>query len=159
MTTAHRPSHTVVLRTTLAWSAAITGALAVVGAVIGYLVAGMDGLWSALVGVLLAALFLGMTAVIILIAGRMEGPEKMPLFFGIVLGGWALKLVIFIVALLLLRGQPWIQGQVFFFAVLASVIASLVIDMVVMARARVPYVGDVPLPTSSDDPADRPSGT
>lgn len=152
-------SSSVIFRTTLAWSAAITGALAVVGAVIGYLVAGPSGLWSALVGVVLAALFLGMTAAIILFAGRMEGPEKMTLFFGIVLGGWALKLVVFIGALLVLRGQPWVHGQVFFFSVLVSVIASLVIDMVVMAKARVPYVGDVALPTSYEDPENSPSGT
>jgi hypothetical protein len=133
------------------WSAAITGILAVIGAVIGYLVAGWTGLASALVGVVLAGLFLGMTALIILIAGRIPpGPTQIPTFFAIVLGGWVIKLVVFVVALILLRGQPWVQPFVFFFCVLASVIASLVVDMVVMARARVPYVGDVELPTSSD---------
>ncbi len=102
-------------------------------------------------GVLLAGLFLGMTALIILIAGRCHpGRPQIPIFFAIVLGGWVIKLVVFIVALLLLRGQPWIQPFVFFFCVLASVIASLVVDMVVMARARVPYVGDVELPTAAD---------
>ena len=50
--------------------------------------------------------------------------------------------------LLVLRGQPWIEPFMFFFSVLVSVIASLVVDLVVMARARVPYVGDVDLPTS-----------
>lgn len=154
-----RPSHTIVFRSTLLWSALVTAILAVIGAVAGYAVAGIDGLWSALVGVFLAALFLGMTAVIMLIAGRMQGPDRITAFFGIVIGGWAIKLVVFIVVLIVLRGQPWIQGQVFFFAVLASVIASLVIDLVVMAKARVPYVGDVALPTSSDDPADGPRGT
>jgi hypothetical protein len=136
---------------TLVWSAVITGILAVVGAVIGYLVAGPTGLASALVGVLLAGLFLGMTALIILVAGRLPpGPAQIPTFFGIVLGGWVIKLVVFIVALLLLRGQPWIEPFIFFFSVLVSVIASLVVDLVVMARARVPYVGDIDLPTSSD---------
>ena len=141
----------VILRMTLVWSAVITGILAVVGAVIGYLVAGPTGLASALVGVLLAGLFLGMTALIILIAGRIPaGPMQIPTFFGIVLGGWVIKLVVFIIALLVLRGQPWIEPLVFFFSVLVSVIASLVVDLVVMARARVPYVGDVELPTSVD---------
>ena len=92
-----------------------------------------------------------MTAFIILIAGRLPpGPAQIPTFFGIVLGGWVVKLIVFIVALVLLRGQPWIEPYVFFFCVLASVIASLVVDLVVMARARVPYVGDIELPTSSD---------
>jgi hypothetical protein len=149
--TSPRSSSSVILRTTLVWSAVITGILAVVGAVIGYLLAGPTGLASALVGVLLAGLFLGMTALIILIAGRLPpGPMQVPTFFGIVLGGWVVKLVVFIVALLLLRGQPWIEPFIFFFSVLVSVIASLVVDLVVMARARVPYVGDVDLPTSAD---------
>jgi hypothetical protein len=145
---------------TLVWSAVITGILAVVGAVIGYLVAGPTGLASALVGVLLAGLFLGMTALIILIAGRLPpGPMQIPTFFGIVLGGWVVKLVVFIVALLVLRGQPWIEPFIFFFSVLVSVIASLVVDLVVMARARVPYVGDVDLPTSSEASEERTDGS
>jgi hypothetical protein len=149
--TSPRSSSSAILRMTLVWSAVITGILAIVGAVIGYLIAGPTGLASALVGVLLAGLFLGMTALIILIAGRLPpGPAQIPTFFGIVLGGWVIKLVVFIVALLLLRGQPWIEPFIFFFSVLVSVIASLVVDLVVMARARVPYVGDVDLPTSAD---------
>ena len=77
--TSPRSSSSVILRMTLVWSAVITGILAVVGAVIGYLVAGPTGLASALVGVLLAGLFLGMTALIILIAGRLPaGPMQIP---------------------------------------------------------------------------------
>ena len=44
-------SSSVILRTTLVWSAVITGILAVIGATVGYLVAGPTGLASALVGV------------------------------------------------------------------------------------------------------------
>ena len=44
----------VILRMTLIWSAVITGILALVGSVIGFLVAGVTGLVSALVGVVLA---------------------------------------------------------------------------------------------------------
>ncbi|MFT4220988.1 MAG: hypothetical protein QM611_10780 [Microbacterium sp.] len=159
MTTPARPSHSVILRNTLIWCAVATGALAAAGAVVGYLVAGQSGLWSALMGVLLAALFLGMTAAIILFAGRFEGPTKFQIFFGIVIVGWLVKLIVFIVVLLVLRAQPWVHGHVFFFAVLASVVASLVIDLVVMARARVPYVGDVALPESSDEQAPGQRGT
>jgi len=157
--TATRSSSSAILRNTLLWSAVITGVLAVVGAVVGYLVGGGTGLVSALIGVLLAALFLGMTAAIILIASRFHGPDKFQIYFGIVIGGWLIKLIVFVVVLLVLRGQPWIDGLVFFFAVLASIISSLVIDLVVVARTRVPYVGDVALPTSADADGDRPSGS
>ncbi len=59
----------------------------------------------------------------------------------------------------MLRGQPWIEPFIFFFSVLVSVIASLVVDLVVMARARVPYVGDVDLPTSSEASDERTDGS
>lgn len=161
MTTATGSSpSSVILRLSLLWGAAVTAALAVVGSIAGALIAGPRGVASALVGVLLAALFLAMTAVIILLAGRIRpGPAQLVLFFGIVLGGWALKLAVFVVVLLVLRGQPWIEPYVFFFSALASVVASLVVDMVVMARARVPYVGDVDLPGTGQLPRDEPAGS
>jgi len=144
---------TPVLRTTLVWSAVVTAALAVVGAVVGFLVAGTNGLFSALAGVVLAALFLGVTGVSILIANRWFGdPLYVPVFFGIVLGGWLLKFVVFIVVLLVLRGQSWIEPTEFFVAIVAGVVASLVIDVIVLTRMRIPTVS-VDLPTTSEDDA------
>ncbi|QIG38201.1 hypothetical protein G5T42_00835 [Microbacterium sp. 4R-513] len=143
-------SSTPILRTTLQWSAIVTAVLAVLAGVIGFLVAGTTGLWSALAGVLIAAVFLGITGASILIANRWYGDDLyVPIFFGIVLGGWILKFVIFIVALLILRGQPWIDPTVFFVSVVVSVLASLAVDVVVMLRMRIPHVSDVELP---DDP-------
>ena len=74
----------------------------------------------------------------------------MPIFFGIVMGGWILKFVVFIAILFILRGQPWIEPAVFFVALVVSVLASLAIDVVVMLRMRVPHVSDVDLPTDPD---------
>ena len=148
------------LRTTLLWSAIITAGLAVVGAIVGFVVAGTSGLWSALVAVLLAAVFLGLTAGTILVANRWYGdPLYTPIFFGAVMGGWIVKFALFIVVLFVLRGAPWLNGTVFFVALVVSVIASLAIDVVVMLRMRVPHVGDVSLPTLADiiDEARRPS--
>lgn len=147
-------SSTPVLRTTLLLSTVVTAVLAIAGVVVGLLVAGATGMWSALVGVLLAAVFLAITGVSILIANRWYGdPLYVPLFFGIVMGGWILKLVVFVVVLLVLRGQPWMQPTVFFVAVVVSVLASLVIDVVVMLRMRIPHVSDVTLPTADPEAA------
>ncbi|SDH42479.1 hypothetical protein [Microbacterium pygmaeum] len=141
-------SSTPILRTTLIWSGAVTAVLAVAGAVIGFLVDGGTGLVSALIGVLIAAVFLAITGASILIANRWYAdPLYVPVFFGIVLGGWILKLVVFIVALLVLRGQPWIDSTIFFVAVVVSVLASLVVDVVVLLRMRVPHVSDASLPS------------
>lgn len=154
-------SSTPILRTVLVWSGVVTAALAVLGAVVGYLVAGTDGLWSALAGVLIAALFLAITAASILIANRWFGDALyVPIFFGIVLGGWILKFAVFLIALFVLRDQPWIVGPVFFLALVASVLASLAIDVVALLRMRVPHVSDVELPTDPDagDRTDEASG-
>lgn len=145
------PSSNPILRTTLIWSGVVTAVLAVAGAIIGFAVAGTTGMWSALVGVLVAAVFLAITGVSILIANRWYGDDLyVPVFFGVVLGGWVLKLVLFIVGLLILRGQAWVQPQVFFVAVVVSVLASLAVDVVVLIRMRVPHAGDVQLPTDPD---------
>ncbi|WP_243076860.1 hypothetical protein [Microbacterium sp. SS28] len=145
-------SSTPILRTTLLWAGVVTGVLAVAAAVIGYLVAGQTGLWSGLAGVLVAAVFLAITGLSILIANRWYGDDLyVPIFFGVVLGGWILKFVVFIVALVVLRGQPWIEPTVFFLSLVASVIASLVVDVVVLLRMRVPHVSDVELPTDPEE--------
>jgi len=156
-------SSTPILRATLAWSAVVTTALAVIGSVIGYVVAGQEGLWSALAGVVLAALFLAITALSILIANRWFGNDLyVPIFFAIVLGGWILKLVVFIIVLLVVRGQPWVNPTVFFIALVVGILASLVIDIVVMLRMRMPHVSDITLPgegsSSADEPGSPPPG-
>ena len=150
--TASPVSSTPVLRTALAWSGLVAVALIMIGAVVGFLVAGPDGLWSALSGVLVAAVFLGITSASILIANRWFGGDLYaPIFFGIVLGGWLLKIVLFVVAMLVLRGQPWIVPVVFFVALVVSVLASLVVDVVVLARMRLPHVSDTSLPTDPEE--------
>lgn len=144
---------TPILTMTLRWGGLLTAGLAVAGAVIGYIVAGADGSWSALAGVLTAAVFLGITAVSILIANRWFGdPLFVPIFFGIVLGGWLLKFVVFIVVLLVLRGQEWIVPPVFFVGLIAGIVASLTVDVIVMLRMRLPYVSDVTLPGENSSP-------
>nr|WP_243847504.1 hypothetical protein [Microbacterium ulmi] len=150
------------MRTTLTWSAVVTAVLAVVGGLVGYFAAGVNGLWSALAGVLIAALFLAITGISILVANRWyDDPLYVPVFFGIVLGGWILKFIVFIVLLLALRGQPWVNQTVFFIAVVVSVLASLAVDVVVLMRMRIPHVSDVALPRAEDvvDPADDAHGS
>lgn len=150
-------SSTPILRTTLLWSAGATAVLALAGALIGYFAAGSEGLWSALAGVVLAALFLGITGVSILIANRWYGdPIYVQLFFAIVLGGWLLKLGLFVVAMILLAGQPWLHPMVFFLSIVAGVLMSLAIDVIVLTRMRLPNVSDISLPT--EVPEDRAPG-
>jgi hypothetical protein len=150
-------SSTPILRRTLIWSGVATVVLAVVAGGIGFLVAQGEGLVSGLLGVLLAALFLSITGASILIANRWYGdPIYVQLFFAIVLGGWLLKLGLFVVAMILLAGQPWLQPMVFFLSIVAGVLMSLAIDVIVLTRMRLPNVSDISLPT--EVPEDRAPG-
>ncbi|MCI9858624.1 hypothetical protein [Microbacterium proteolyticum] len=149
---ARRPlSSTPVLRTALVWGGIVTAVLLVVGAAVGFAVGGAPGLGSALAGVAVSAIFLAVTATSILVANRWYGdPLYVPIFFGIVLGGWLLKLILFIVAIAVLRGQDWVDLVVFYVALVISVLASLAVDVVVLMRMRIPSASDVTLPTDPD---------
>lgn len=151
-------SSTPILRRTLLWSAVATAVLAVIAGGVGYAVAQREGLVSGLLGVLLAALFLAITGISILIANRWYGdPIYVQLFFAIVLGGWLLKLGVFVVAMILLAGQPWLNPMVFFLSIIAGVLMSLAIDVIVLTRMRLPNVSDITLP--SEVPDDHAPGT
>ncbi|WP_102191811.1 hypothetical protein [Microbacterium aurantiacum] len=150
-------SSTPILRRTLIWSAVATAVLAVVAGVLGFAFAQGSGLVSGLLGVLLAALFLAITAISILVANRWYGdPIYVQLFFAIVLGGWLLKLGVFIVVMIMLSGAPWIHPMTFFLSIVAGVMMSLVIDVLVLTRMRLPNVSDISLPT--EVPEDRAPG-
>lgn len=150
-------SSTPILRRTLIWSAVATGILAVVAGGVGFVVAQGSGLVSGLLGVLIAAVFLAITGISILVANRWYGdPIYVQLFFAIVLGGWLLKLGVFFVIMVLVSGQPWIHPTVFLLSIVAGVLMSLVIDVVVLMKMRLPVVSDASLPT--EVPEDRAPG-
>ena len=136
-----------ILARALVYGGILTVTIAVVGSIVGYLIAGGPGLVSALIGAGVTALFMGVTALSIVVAARVAKDEvSSTLFFGIVLGIWLLKFVLFIIILIALRNQPFIQPIVLFVSIIVAVIGSLVVDVVAYVRARVPYVGDVALP-------------
>ena len=146
------PTSNPVLRRALLWGAVLAAVIAVVGGVIGFAVAGVEGLVSALLGTLMAVVFMGITAASILLANRFAGSDIfVGAFFGIVLGGWLLKFVIFIILMVLLRGADWIDPVVVFLAIVAGVIGSLVVDVLVVARSRLPYASDTQLPPPPTD--------
>ncbi|AYF98787.1 hypothetical protein [Protaetiibacter intestinalis] len=135
-----------VQRGALRWGAVVAAVLAVLGSGIGWLVDGAPGLVGGALGAGIAFLFVGTTAASVLIASRVSrGNMLSPAYLGIVLGTWFLKLVIFVVLALWLRGQDWLNPTVFAIVAIVAVVASLVVDMVAAIRTRVPYV-DVELP-------------
>lgn len=131
----------------LRYTAVLALVIAVVGGGAGYLAAGTDGLYSALLGTALAVLFAGITAASMLVAIRFE----LAAFFGIVMGAWLLKLVIFIVLLVLVRDQPFVDDVVLFLSLVVSIIGTLAIDALVVVRGRLSHVSDAALPPAPRD--------
>lgn len=140
-------SSTPILRAALTWGLAVGAVVAIGAALVGLLVAGADGLWSGVIGALVGVVFPAFTALSILIANRWYGsPQWLQLFFAVVLGTWLLKFVLVIIALLLLFQLDWIVRGVFAGALIVAAIASLVVDLIVLNRMRLPGASDTVLP-------------
>ncbi|GAA3337810.1 hypothetical protein GCM10017714_06370 [Curtobacterium pusillum] len=138
-----------VFRRILVWAAVLAVALAVVGGIVGLLVSGTPGLVGGLLGAVLSVVFLGLTALSVLVALRVsKGQMISGAFFGIVMGTWILKFILFLVVLLLLRDRAWVDFPVLAIVIIVGVVGSLVIDVVAVAKARIPI--GVALPGDSD---------
>ena len=75
-----------------------------------------------------------------------------PAYFGIVIGSWIVKFVVFLVLVFSLRDAPFVEPTVLFITLVAAVVGGLVTDMVAVTRSRVPYVSDVRLPSKDEIP-------
>lgn len=116
--------------------------IGVIGMVVGGILAGPSGMVSALIGTGIAVVFLGITAASMLLSQRF----RVEVFFAIVMAAWLLKFVLFLVVILLLKDQPWINPIVMFLSLIAGVIVTLVVDVLVMTRSRMPTVSEISLP-------------
>ncbi|MHA6668821.1 hypothetical protein ACX3O0_08105 [Homoserinimonas sp. A447] len=139
-----------ILKKVLLYGAILAVAIAVIGSIVGYVTVGSVGISSALIGTVMAVVFLAITALSILVAGK----YSLGAFFGIVMGAWLLKFVLFLVLIFILKDQPWLNAQVMFLSIVAAVVGTLVVDVVVVARSRMSYVSDIELP-GDDKPAQR----
>ncbi|PDQ35600.1 MAG: hypothetical protein B5766_05145 [Candidatus Lumbricidophila eiseniae] len=141
------PSSTPMLRRTLVWASALCGAILVVGGVLGAIFAGTPGLWGAVIGTVIGLVFMALTATSILFANRFAGGASFAgVFFGVVLGGWLVKFIVFLIIANLLRDASWLNHLTLFVCIIASVLASLVVDVLVVMSSRMPYVSDIELP-------------
>lgn len=139
-----------VIRKALFWGAVWTSMVGIVASVAGALVAELAGMLGALVGVAIGFAFLALTPLSIiwgLKAGR--GNMLEPGFFAVVLGMWLVKFIVFIALIFWLGDLTWAHRETLFLTIVASLIAGLTTDVVVMVRSRMPYV-DVALPGDKD---------
>lgn len=138
------PTSQPVLLRALKFGTLATLVLLVVCGVIGWFISGSPGLVGGILGAAIAGVFFGLTVGSIAFANRFNAhPNYLAIFFGLVVGGWVLKFVAFIVAALLLKDQPWLDPTVLFFSLIAGVLVSLAIDAIVMLSSRIPIIGGV----------------
>jgi len=131
----------------------VTSIIAIVAATAGALISDLAGMLGAFVGAALGFALLGLTPLSIMWGFKLgKGDVLSPGFFSAVLGTWLLKFVVFLAAVLWLGDQEWLDRTVLFVTIVASVMATLVTDLVVVAKSRMPYVSDVILP--GDKPKD-----
>ncbi|GAA4288484.1 hypothetical protein [Georgenia daeguensis] len=114
----------------------LVAGLAVLGSAVGYLVAGTPGVWGALMGAGIAALFMVGTVVTMMITAD----KPLPLATAAGVGGWLVKMVLLLVILLLVRGKDFYSPGVFFLVLVLAIVGSLGIEMAAVLRARVPTV-------------------
>nr|WP_237467502.1 3-oxoacyl-ACP reductase [Leucobacter chromiireducens] len=127
------------------WGIIATLASMIVFAGIGFAVSANRGLVGGLLGAAIGGVLLLITVGSIAFANRfVRSPMYLQIFFSIVLGAWVVKLIGFVVAAFLLRDQPWLDPKMLFIALVATVLVSIVIDAIIVAKARVPYVADTP---------------
>lgn len=120
----------------LKFSALLIGSIALIGGITAWMIAGVAGLVSALIGAGMALVFTSMTAVSVWLGGRLS----LGGFFGAVLGGWIVKLFLFIVLVATLKGATFIVGPILFVCVVVSVLGSLALDAIAVSRSRIPTV-------------------
>lgn len=110
--------------------------LTVVGVGVGALVAGMPGVWAALLGVGVTLIFSGTT-----IASMLYTADKGPnTTMAVLLGGWIAKMAVLVVILAVLGQLDFYHHLVFAVIVLVGVIGSAALDMRSVIRGREPYI-------------------
>jgi len=110
-------------------------AIALLGSLVGYLTIGLSGVYAALIGSGAAFLFTALTALSVLIGSKLN----LAGFLGAVLGGWLVKMVLFLIGFSTLNKAAWLTREsrpIVFFTVVAAVIGGLVIDTMIVSKAR-----------------------
>lgn len=127
----------VILRQALRWAVALTVVIAVLGALVGWFVAGTPGIWGALMGAGLTLIFCGATIIAMMLTTN-SGATAMA---GIVVGSWFVKVLATLGLIIAVRNAEFYDKPVFVTTVIIAVIGTLALDMRAVSVGRMPYTG------------------
>ena len=116
--------------------AILISSIAIVGGTVAFFAAGLPGLFGALIGSAIALIFVSLTALSVLVGSRLS----LGGFYGVVLGGWLLKMVSFIVAISAINRLDGLNRVALFVTLAASILGSLAVDAYVVTKAKIPVV-------------------
>jgi hypothetical protein len=125
-----------VLRTALRDCLILVAGLAVLGSLVGLLVAGQPGLWGGLIGAALAAFFCATTVWSMLYTVG-KGATAMG---AVVMGSWIAKMVVLVAVLAVLTRFDFYDRVVLFVVLLLGAVGSALLDYRAVKNGRVPYV-------------------
>lgn len=124
------------LRAALRDGLVLVAALAVLGSLVGLLVAGVPGLWGGLIGAAIAAFFCGTTVWSMLYTVG-KGATAMG---AVVMGTWIAKMVVLVAVLLVLTRFDFYDRVVLFIVLLIGAVGSALLDYRAVKNGRVTYV-------------------
>ncbi len=102
----------------------------------GWLLAGPEGAWGALIGMGMAVAFFGITVTLSLATARMA-----PTQLGVaVLASWLAKMVVLLALLVVLRGMDFYSRPALLISLLIGTIGCLLLEARIVATTKVPYV-------------------
>jgi len=124
-----------VMKRVLKFGTLLVVAILAVGSLVGFLIAGVSGVLAAIAGSIAALAFTGLTALSVLVGARFS----LAGFLGAVLGGWLLKMLLFLVAFTVLNKASWLTREarpIVFFTIVIAVIGGLILDTRIVSKAR-----------------------
>lgn len=142
-----------VFRTAVRDVVVLTVVATVLGAVLGGFLVGERGVWGGVLGGAVALLVAGATPVTMLLTAR----SSLTVAMAAVAGGWLVKTVIVLIAVVLLTDADVVDGRVFAAVVVVGLLGSVAVDARAVAAGRVPYVDPAP-PSTGSAPDDVPEG-
>lgn len=122
-------------------------ALTVLGGAVAWLIAGLPGLWGALIGAALGGGFILTTALSISLTSKFP-----PTMAGaVLLGGWIVKMLLAVVVLALLKDMDFYSKKSLALVVVSALVLVLGAEVYGVVRTKAPYVDDTPSNNSNDE--------